>query len=401
MIKKIYYGKANYGQEEINAVIKVLKKSSLTLMDGPKVREFETKVPKLFGKKFGLMVNSGSSANLLALKSLKLKSGGEVITPLLTFSTTIAPIYQCNLTPKFVDVIKNTFIADTEQVLKSINKKTVAIMLPNLLGNIPDWKSIYLYCQKKNIKLIEDSADTIGFKIDGAYQKYTDISTSSFYASHLITGAGFGGIVCFNNKDQYKHALLLRGWGRSSALFGESESLKKRFSAKISNIDYDSKYIFSEMGYNFLPSEISASFALEQLKKINIFKKKRNENFNFLKKTIDDELSDFFDTAKIKKDKDTVWLAFPIVINNSKIKRKNLQIFLEKKNIQTRTIFTGNILKQPCMKNKKYEIMNSKWTTESDRVMSNGILLGCHHGLKKNQLKQIIFYLKKFVNKYR
>lgn len=400
-MKKIYYGKANYGKEEINAVLKVLKKSPLTLMDGPKVKEFETKVPKLFGKKFGLMVNSGSSANLLALKSLKLKKGGEVITPLLTFSTTIAPIYQCNLIPKFVDVLKNTFVADTEQVLKSINKKTVAVMLPNLLGNIPDWKNIYLYCKKKNIKLIEDSADTIGFKIDGGYQKYTDISTSSFYASHLISGAGFGGIVCFNSKTQYEHALLLRGWGRSSALFGESESLKKRFSVKISNIDYDSKYIFSEMGYNFLPSEISASFALEQLKKINIFKKKRNENFNFLKKTIDNEMSDFFDTAKIEKDKDTVWLAFPIVINNKKIKRKNLQIYLEKKNIQTRTIFTGNILKQPCMKNKKYEIINSKNTTESDRVMANGILLGCHQGLKKGELKKIVLSLKEYINKYR
>ena len=152
-MRKIYYGKANYGNEEIKAAIKVLKNSSLSLMDGKKVRLFEKKIPRLFGKKFGLMVNSGSSANLLALLSLNLKKGGEIITPLLTFSTTIAPIYQCNLLPKFVDVKKNTFVADLEQVLKSINSKTVAIMLPNLLGNIPDWEEIKKYIKKKKYNL--------------------------------------------------------------------------------------------------------------------------------------------------------------------------------------------------------------------------------------------------------
>ena len=398
-MRKIYYGKANYGNEEIKASIKVLKQSSLSLMDGNNVRLFEKKIPRLFGKKFGLMVNSGSSANLLALLSLNLKKGGEVITPLLTFSTTIAPIYQSNLVPKFVDVKKNTFVADLEQVLKSINSKTVAIMLPNLLGNIPDWEEIKRYIKKKNIVLIEDSADTIGFKINKSYQKYTDISTCSFYASHLITGAGFGGIVCFNNLNNYRKALLLRGWGRSSALYKESEKLSDRFAIKISGIDYDNKYIFSDMGYNFLPSEISAAFALEQLKKIKVFKEKRNNNFNYLKKEIDKSFSSFFDTANIDKKNDTVWLAFPLVLKNEKIKRKNLQIFLEKAGIQTRTIFTGNILRQPCMKGLKYRINKKITKNESNRIMKNGILLGCHQGLSKKDLDYMLEKLKSFINK--
>ena len=398
-MRKIYYGKANYGNEEIRAAIKVLKNSSLSLMDGKKVRLFEKKIPRLFGKKFGLMVNSGSSANLLALLSLNLKKGGEVITPLLTFSTTIAPIYQCNLLPKFVDVKKNTFVADLEQVLKSINSKTVAIMLPNLLGNIPDWEEIKKYIKKKNIILIEDSADTIGFKIYNLYQKYTDISTCSFYASHLITGAGFGGIVCFNDESNYRKALLLRGWGRSSALSKESEKLKDRFAIKISGIDYDNKYIFSGMGYNFLPSEISAAFALEQLKKIKIFKKKINNNFNYLKKEIDKTLSSYFDTAHIDKKNDTVWLAFPLVLKNEKIKRKDLQIYLEIAGIQTRTIFTGNILRQPCMKDLKYKINKKISKHESNRIMKNGILLGCHQGLSKKDLDYMLEKLKSFIHK--
>ena len=141
-------------------------------------------------------------------------------------------------------------------------------MLPNLLGNILDWKKIYLIAKKYKLKVIEDSADTIGY----TYNKknlgaYSDVVTNSMYASHVITGAGFGGIVCFNDKDKYDRAKLLRGWGRSSAIFNESEGIKLRFNKKVDGIPYDGKYIFSAMGYNFLPSEISAAFAIEQVKK--------------------------------------------------------------------------------------------------------------------------------------
>ena len=224
------------------------------------------------------MVNSGSSANLLALASLNLKKGSEIITPTLTFSTTVAPIYQLGFIPHFIDTEKNTFVAKIEQIVKAINKKTKAIIIPNLLGNVPDWKRIFKIAKKYNLKIIEDSADTIGYKVFGkSLGNYSDISTNSMYASHIITGAGFGGVVCFNDKKLYDKAKLLRGWGRSSAVFNESEGIKKRFSTKVDGIPYDGKYIFHDIGYNFLPSEISAAFALEQLKKLssNIKKNKK------------------------------------------------------------------------------------------------------------------------------
>ena len=215
------------------------------------------------------MVNSGSSANLLALAALNFKKGSEIITPNLTFSTTVAPIYQLGLKPHFIGVEKNKFVADVSQIEKCINKKTVAIMIPNLIGNIADWKKIKLIAQKYNLKVIEDSADTIGYSYKKRNTgKLSDIVTNSFYASHIINGAGTGGIVCFNDYKLFQRAQLLRGWGRSSANFGESESVNKRFNIKISNIDYDGKYIFSELGYNFLPSELSAAFAIEQIKKL-------------------------------------------------------------------------------------------------------------------------------------
>ena len=149
-MKKIYYGKAVYDHKEINAVLSVLKNDSLSLIDGKKVKYLEKKVSKIFGKKYGLMVNSGSSANLLALSAYKFKKGSEIITPNLTFSTTVAPIYQLGLIPHFVGVEKNKFVADPTQIEKCINKKTVALMIPNLLGNIADWKKIYKIAKKIN-----------------------------------------------------------------------------------------------------------------------------------------------------------------------------------------------------------------------------------------------------------
>ena len=148
---RIYYGRAVYDKKETNAVIKVLKKNSLNLIDGPHVKLLESKISKLFGKKYALMVNSGSSANLLALASLNFKPESEIITTTLTFSTTVAPIYQLGLIPHFIGVTKDKFIADISQIEESISKKTVAIMLPNLLGNIVDWKKIKYYAKKYNL----------------------------------------------------------------------------------------------------------------------------------------------------------------------------------------------------------------------------------------------------------
>ncbi len=395
---KVYYGKAVYNQKEIKASIDVLKRKSLTLIDGPSVKELEVKIAQIFGKKFALMVNSGSSANLLGLAAFEFKKGSEIITPALTFSTTVAPIYQLGYVPHFIDVGRNNFIANIDQIEKCINKKTVAIMIPNLLGNVPNWIKIKKIAKKYNLKVIEDSADTIGYKFKGKnLGKYSDISTNSLYASHIITGAGFGGVVCFNDKNLYERAKLLRGWGRSSAIFNESEGVKLRFSKKVSGIPYDGKYIFSAMGYNFLPSEISAAFAIEQIKKLkkNVITRERNfrKLYNFFK-----NFNNFFELPSQEKDLKTAWLAFPLLIKKkSNLKRKKLQIFLENNGIQTRTIFTGNILRQPIMKNKKYKKFSSKFVN-SDNVMRNGILIGCHHGLSTKEMNYMMNKFQKFFN---
>ena len=395
-MKKIYYGKAVYNNKEIKSVINVLKNHSLNLIDGPHVKKLEKTVAKIFGKKYGLMVNSGSSANLLALSSFKFKKGSEIITPSLTFSTTIAPIYQLGLIPHFIGVIENKFLADSDQIESCINKKTVAIMIPNLLGNIADWKKIYKIANKYKLKVIEDSADTIGYtvnkKINGAF---SDITTNSFYASHIINGAGSGGIACFNDYKLYQNAKLLRGWGRSSATFNESEKIEDRFNVKISGIQYDKKYIFSELGYNFLPSEISAAFAIEQIKKLKNNISLREKNFKFLKDFFK-KYSKYFKLPETYEGVKTPWLAFPLVIKtNKKFNRRQMQIFYEKNNVQTRTIFTGNILKQPIMKNLYYK-SHKKTAAVADDVMRNGILLGCHQGLTFPELKYICSTFTKF-----
>ena len=394
-MKKIYYGYAVYDRKEIKAVNDVLTKKNLTLIDGPSVKLFEKNVAKLFGKKFGLMVNSGSSANLLAIASLNLKKGSEIITPTLTFSTTVAPIYQLGMVPHFVDVEMNKFIINTEQIEKAVNRKTKAIIVPNLLGNVPNYKKIYKIAKKYKLKVIEDSADTIGYTVNKkTFGRFTDISTTSFYASHIVTGAGFGGMACFNDKKLYEEAKILRGWGRSSATFNESEDIIKRFSTKVSGIPYDGKYIFLKMGYNFLPSEISAAFALEQMKKLNNTISTRTKNFKYLRNFFS-RFQDYVNLPITNLNTRTAWLAFPLTIKKNKnFNRRDMQIYFEKKNIQTRTIFTGNILRQPIMKNLKYKSVKNS-SLISDYVMENGILLGCHHGMKLDDLKYIC---KVFIN---
>ena len=398
MKNKIYYAKAVYGKKEIKAVNDVLKNNSLSLMDGENVKKFEKIVSKIFGKKYGLMVNSGSSANLLALASLGLKKKSEIITPTLTFSTTVSPIYQLGYVPKFVDVEKQKYVVDVEQIKKAISKKTKAIIIPNLLGNIPDWKKIKNLCKNKKIFLIEDSADTIGYKIYGKNTgQLSDVVTTSFYASHIVTGAGFGGMVCFNDKKLYEKAKVLRAWGRSSAIFNENESLSNRFKKDKFKFKYDKKYVFLDFGYNFIPSEISAAFAIEQVKNLNKNFKRRVKNFKLLSKHLI-KFDQFFELPLQEKNVKTCWLAYPIVVKKNKyFDRDELQKYLELNNIQTRVIFSGNILKQPLMKNKKYsKIVNCD--LQSNHVMKNGILIGCHHGMDDKEINILLKTIIKFIN---
>ena len=393
---KVYYAKTNYDSKEINAVIKVLKKQKLNLMNSKNVKKFESKIAKLFDKKYGLMVNSCSSANLLALSALNLPKGSEIITPCLTFSTTISPIIQLGLIPSLVDINLDTLLINEDCIEEMITKKTKAMIIPNLIGNIPNLIKIKKICKKHNLYFIEDSADTIdSFYSNKRSGSYSDISTTSFYASHVITCAGSGGMLCTDNQKFYKKALIQRGWGRNSTLLGENEDVKYRFKSKNS---YDEKYLFTDLGYNFIPTEISAAFGLEQIKKLKKLSLNRKKNFKILHNFFSKKKK-YFKVPSINKKVDNIWLAFPLLVNTKKFTRNELQIFLEKNNIQTRTIFTGNIMKQPGYINQKFK-KNKFGYSNSDYVMENGILLGCHQSMKKKEIEYMIFKVNEFLEKH-
>jgi len=385
--KKVFYSEADYSEEEINAVLDVLKNNRLSLMAGSNVKDLEKSVASIFNKEFGLMVNSGSSANLIAFSSLQLKKGTKVITPALTFSTTIAPIVQSNLIPYFVDVEEETLQVDVAKLKEMDLTDVSALCIPNLIGNVANWNEIYEFAKENDLKTIEDSADTIGYIYKTKLNNWSDISTTSFYASHVITGAGFGGMVSYSDLTEYQRGLALRGWGRRSCLYGETEDYERRFSAEIDGISYDDKYIFDEIGFNFLPSEISAAFALVQLKKLKENIRKRSENFNFLCNSFSSSLN--FHVPSSYQNVETGWLAFPLIFKNKlALKRKDIQVFLEKSGIQTRTIFSGNIMRQPVAKKFKWD----KYGTfeVSDLVMESGILLGIHSRQSRENLSYIV-----------
>ena len=376
---KIPYGLNVYGKEEINAVLKTLKKSTQM---GKAVNDFELKISKLFSKKYGLMVNSGSSALLLALKVMNFKKGSEIIAPCLNFGTAISSITLSNLIPIFVDCKINTLQIDIEKIEEKITKKTKALLIPNLIGNLPDWKKIRQIANKYKLLVIEDSADTLGATVNAKPSGiFSDISITSFYGSHIISCAGNGGMLLTNNKNFHTRAKVLRSWGRMSTLIKDSENIKKRLGIKLKGFDYDKKFVFSESGYNFEPSEIGASFGLVQLKKFKKFNMQRNKNFllhsNFFKK-----FKDYFIIPKIEKSVKTNFLAYPIILkNNLHFSRKDLQVYLEKHKIQTRPIFSGNILRHPAFSNlisKRNKLQSFK---NSDYIMKYGLLIGCHQGL--------------------
>ena len=394
---RVPYALSVYDEEEIGAVSDTLRQRKSII--GPKTTEFEAKVAELFGKQYGIMVNSGSSANLLAIELLNLKQGSEVVTPVLTFATTIAPLLQKGLVPKFVDVETATYQADLSQVRDATDSKTGALMIPSLIGNVPDYRLLNGLAKERGIPLVEDSCDTLGATIGGVPTgKYSDMSTTSFYGSHIITAAGGGGMICLNDKKLATRCKVLRGWGRSSAV-DESESIEKRFSVKLEGITYDTKYIFDEVGYNFLPLEISSSFGLVQLRKLADFRKTRQRNFSRLMKFFT-KYKEFFTLPRQISDVDTAWLAFPLTINEgAPFKRIDVVTELEKKDIQTRPIFTGNILRQPGFKGIKMAEFRKDFPN-ADAVMERGFLVGCNNGLGDEHLSYMETALKDFLDKY-
>lgn len=394
---RIPYGLSVYDNSEIEAVVKVLTEHRSNM--GIETQTFEKKVAALYDKKFGIMVNSGSSANFIAVELLSLPKGSEVITPVLTFSTTVAPLIQHNLKPVFVDVTPGTYIIDIDQIEKKITKNTKALMIPLLLGNIPDMPRLAKIAAKHKLFLIEDSCDTLGATINGVPTgKYSDISTTSFFGSHIITAGGNGGMLMVNSTKWADRAKVLRGWGRSSSLFSESEDIKKRFKYKIGPIDYDAKFIFDEIGYNFVPNEMCAAFGNVQLKKLALFRKTRERNFTELRKFFK-KYEKLFILPEQSKNTRTQWLAFPLTIKeNAGFTRMQITTYLEENNVQTRPIFTGNILRQPGFMDQLKSQKNDY--PVADDVMKRGFVVGCHHGLEEKQIDRLKDLFDTFLSKY-
>lgn len=397
---RVPYGYSSHGKEELQAVVNVLKGNTAL---GPQTQAFEKQIAKMFGKKHGVMVNSGSSANLLAFELLNLPRGSEVITPLLTFATTVAPIIQKGLVPVFVDVDFDTYLINIDQLKKAITKKTKAIMIPSLLGNIPHMQELSKIAKQHKLFFIEDSCDTLGGTFKGRPTgTYSDISTTSFYGSHIINGAGGGGMICVNNPAWAQRLIVLRGWGRRSSLFGEkadSEQLKNRFRTKLAGVPYDEKFTFSEIGYNFLPLELSAAFALAQLKKFPIFTKLRQKNFARLHAFFATHSRHFILPRQTEHTQNT-WLAFPIIIKpGAPFDRFTLVKYLEKSNIQTRPVFTGDITLQPGFKESVWRKPFKNYPN-THYIMKNAFVLGCHQGLTQQQLSYMEKTIGDFLSQY-
>lgn len=381
---RVNYGQTVHGEEEIEAVVRVLRSSTQM---GKHVREMQDGVAALFDKRHGIMVNSGSSANFIAVALLDLPAGSEVITPALTFATTVAPIVQHGLVPAFIDAAEGTYNADASQIEAMIGPKTKAIMIPSLIGNLPDWPRIREIAQEHGLIVVEDSADTLGATIKGVSTGVnSDISTTSFYGSHVINGAGNGGMLCVNDDALARRALLLRSWGRTSSLFQEgSEAIENRFNVELDGISYDAKFLFEELGYNLEPSEVSAAFGLVQLGKLDRNITAREQNFAQHLKFFS-SYEEWFILPRQLPDSRAGWLAFPLTIReDAPFNRREMQIWMEKREIQTRPVFTGNILRQPAMKKVESRTRPDGYPV-ADAVMRGGILLACHHGLDQLQI---------------
>ena len=378
MRRKVWYAPykfESYGEAEINAVEQSLRDGWLAGF-GPKSIEFEKKIAREFGKKYGVFVNSGSSACLLAIAALDLEPGSEIITPALTFSTTLAPILQLGYKPKFIDSKLNTYVPSVEQILEAITDKTKAIMVPNLIGNKPNWSMLRTQLNRidrDDIIIIEDSADTVTETLN------SDVSTTSFYASHVITAGGMGGMVMFNDEKYVKRALMYRDWGR---IGDNSENMDERFAHDVDGIPYDYKFLYGVLGYNMKCTEANAAFGLVQLERFQTFKDVRRKN-------VERYLDNLSGVREILLPDDSIkpnWLAIPLQTE----RRLELLTFLEEQNIQTRVTFAGNVTRHPAYREYLQDF------PVADEVMKNGFLLGAHHGMGIDDVDYVCDKIKEF-----
>lgn len=343
--------------------------------NGPRTEQFEEEVSAYFGKKHGVFVNSGSSGNIIGLAVLGLPQGSEVITPALSFATVVSPIMQLGLKPVFCDVLPGAYVPSIDAIMDVVTPLTKVLMIPNLVGSKVDFKELKRRCdeiKREDIIIFEDSCDTMTYTVE------SDISVISFYASHIITAGGCGGMVMFNDPKLKARALTFRDWGRMG---NNSEDIIERFGNTIDGIEYDFKFLYAVLGYNMKASEMNAAFGLCQMTKLARFKQERKTN-------IDQYCTSLKNTSYVLPvdHNDFDWLAMPLLHKN----RSGVIRYLEANDVQIRVTFSGNITRHKPFRQFLCEY------PEADRVMGEGFLIGAHHGLTSKDIDRVCQLLIKF-----
>jgi len=374
-------------------------------------KEFEREFAEYLGVRFALLVNSGSSANLLAfatltsplLKERRIKRGDEVITVACGFPTTVAPIIQYGAVPVFVDVERTTANVDPAQLEGAFSPRTKAVMLAHTLGNPFDLKAVRAFCDRHGLWLIEDNCDALGSRYDGRFTgTLGDIGTSSFYPPHHLT-MGEGGAVYTDDPLLKKIALSLRDWGRDCwCASGVDNTCGCRFTKQYGDlpVGYDHKYVYSHFGYNLKVSDMQAAIGCAQLKKFPQFVEKRKRNFRRLA----EGLKDLPQLAVVEKypESDPSWFGFLVMLTErAEFSRNDLAKHLESCNIQTRNLFAGNILKHPCFgtlaEGVDYRVAGTLENT--DFIMNNALWIGLYPGMTDEKLDYMIETIRKFCRK--
>lgn len=380
---------------------------------GKTTRIFEIEFSKYIGIKDSAFVNSGSSANLLAVASLcseqfpgKLNPGDEVITPAMTFPTTISPIMHYGLKPVFPDVNTETFIMDAQEIEKAISDKTKLIMFHHPLGNPYEMDAISDLANDHNLLVVEDTCDALGSTYDGKMLgTFGVFGTFSFYAAHHMS-TGEGGMIVSNSHENLSIARSLRDWGRFSWCPSCQKPLDTtydcphRFDSFDNELpkDYDRRYTYMNIGYNFKPVEFQAAMGLEQLKKLPNFIKIRKRNFETLYKELS-KWEKFFIFPQSLPKADTCWFSFPLTIrDNAPFKRSEIVQWLEKNKIETRPLFTGNILKQPAYRKIQCRIVNNLKNT--DKIMHDSFFIGVYPSLTEEKINYVIQKFDEFLRKF-
>ena len=371
------------------------------LTSGDFTDKFQDSIRNFLGVRHCLFVNSGSSANLLALSGLKklysVEDGSEVITSAVNFPTTLNPILQNNLRPVLVDAEMGSYNIDPNQIEEKITSKTVGIVLAHTLGNPFGLDKIKEICEKHNLFLMEDNCDAFGSKYNNQFTgTFGDVATLSFYPAHHIT-TGEGGAVFTNNTKLKKILESLRDWGRDCYCPpGEDNTCKKRFDWQLGGLPhgYDHKYIYSNIGYNLKASDMQAAIGLSQMDKLAAFINKRVENFNYLYKGFQ-QFNEFL-LPEWDKNSNPSWFGFPLTLKEDvKFKRVELLKFYDERRIGTRLLFGGNITLQPAYQD--IELGNPEDFPIANKIVNNTFWLGVYPGLTNEMLDFVINTTKEFI----